>query len=573
MNLPRRLLAWLGAVRGWFGATIFLGMLGASLAILHSYLLATIVDSVFLQGASLSQVIPCLLMIASIIAFRAIVQAGTETTAARLSGFIQQKLRAAILTKIDRLGPAFTLTQESGPLALMAIEGIDRIGVYFSAYLPQLILAVVVPLITLAIVFPIDLTTALILLFTAPLIPAFMILIGKAAENATRKQWTSLSRMSAFFSDTLRGVMLIKSLGAGARISERVFTVGEDYRRETLSVLKITFLSALALEWVATLSTAVIAVQVGLRLLANKMEFLPAFFLILIAPEFYQSLRLLGARFHAGMAGVQSAAHVFSILDMPEQHSLVIIDPVPEKPICISFSKVSYRYADRQANALEDISLELRQGRMTALVGPSGSGKSTLAWLVMKFIEPNSGEITVDGMALSCLDGQTWRDKIAWVPQRSMVPMTTVRDYLLAACPNAEDTALIDALKHVGAKQMLQQRNGLDTTIGEGGVGVSGGQMQRLSLARALLKNAPILILDEPTAHLDPVAEKELVEVIHALIKNRIALVIAHRHATIQAASAVCFLDHGRIVSLGTPDEVEPYLMPRKNAKPGAMSR
>ena len=405
----------------------------------------------------------------------------------------------------------------------VATEGIDSLDVYYSQYLPQIALAVLIPISILVFVFPVDFLSGMILLVTAPLIPIFMYLIGSEAETLTRKQWQGLSRMSAYFLDVLQGLVTLKSLGRSKDQLAIIKKVSEQYRQTTMGVLKITFLSALSLELIATLSTAVIAVEIGIRLLYGKIAFEQAFFVLLLAPEFYQPLRILGTRFHYAMSGVEAGKRIFGILDLPVANKSISQDesdlpPILDKlPPSITIKDVDYSYSTRQV--LQGVSFEIPAGKMTALVGESGAGKTTLTWLLLGFLQPQSGEILVNGVSLSEIPLQKWRDNLAWVPQNPYLFNDTIAANIRLSRPDAPDEAVQNAARLAHADEFIDQlTQGYATMVGERGARLSAGQAQRIALARAFLKDAPLLILDEATSHLDPETDALLQRIISPIV-------------------------------------------------------
>jgi ATP-binding cassette subfamily C protein CydD len=454
------------------------------------------------------------------------------------------------------LGPAYTSGERSGELTNTVVEGVETLEAYFSQYIPQLALAALVPLTILIFILPLDLTSGLVLLLTAPLIPVFMILIGDAADRLTQRQWKSLSRMSAHFLDTLQGLTTLKLLGRSRDQAQAIAAISTRFRQSTLSVLRVAFLSALVLEMVATLSTAVVAVEIGLRLLYGRLAFEQAFFVLILAPEFYLPLRMLGTRFHAGMSGVAAAERIFEILDIPlhpmpsSPHQST---PSPELRFDIHFQNVHYAYEDGQRSALHDLSMRIPPGQKVAIVGPSGSGKSTIAHLLLRFIDPDRGSITVDGQPLDTINITAWRSQIAWVPQKPHLFNASIGENIRLANPNASPEEVIHAARQAYAHDFIQAfPQAYDTLIGERGSRLSGGQAQRVALARAFLKQAPFLILDEATANLDPEIEAQLREAMGHLLQDRTALIIAHRLGVAQDADRILVIASGRVIETGS---------------------
>ncbi len=418
-----------------------------------------------------------------------------------------------------------------------------------------MVIAALVPFSILIFVFPRDPLSGLILLLTAPLIPVFMYLIGKAAEALTKRQWESLSRLSAHFLDSLQGLATLKELGRSKEHAASIAEASDRFKDVTLSVLRVTFLSALVLELVATISTALVAVEVGLRLLYGQMAFQPAMFLLLLAPEFYIPLRMLGLRFHAGMAGTSAAQRIFEILDVKEQgtENSRIGSDVPPLFSSLSLSDLSYIYPGEAEPVLQNLTLDVRAGEHIALVGSSGVGKSTLAALLLRFSEPAGGRIVMNNVPSTEIPLEAWRKCFAWVPQDPFLFHDTVAANLRLARPGATEVELRAAAGLAHLDEFIQSLpDGYATMIGEQGARLSAGQAQRLALARAFLKDAPILILDEPTSSLDPEQEALVETCERTLMRDRTVITIAHRLNTVFQADKIFALEEGRIIESGT---------------------
>lgn len=538
--------------------TILLSLLGGVVIVAQAFSLSRIINRVFLLNHTLSDISPLLLILFGLSLLRAGLTWAGQITAQRAAGQVKTDLRDKLAAHLLALGPGYARTQQSGELANTAIEGVEALDAYFSQYLPQLATAALVPLTILLVVFPLDLTSGLVFLFTAPLIPVFMILIGNAAEGLTRKQWQSLSRMNARFLDTLQGLATLKLLGQSRAQIAVVAQISHQFRQTTMDVLRVAFLSALALELIATLSTAVIAVEVGLRLLYWHIDFEKAFFILILAPEFYIPLRMLGVRFHAGMAGVAAARRIFEVLARPLPPSGLAgpARPIPPRPNLV-FEAVSYTYPDRTQPALQNVSFTLNRGQTVALVGPSGAGKSTVAALLLRLMEPQTGQIYAGGVPLSQLDPARWRSQIGWVPQRPYLFNASVADNIRLACPQADDEAVARAARQAHADEFIRALpRQYQTVIGEQGWRLSGGQAQRLALARAFLQNAPLLVLDEATANLDPATQELIVAAINRLMAGRTTLLIAHRLGTVYAADNILVMTGGQIIESGSHAEL-----------------
>ncbi len=535
--------------------TVTLGVGNAALVVMQAAVLSQIIYRVFLTGQGLDGVLSGLISLIGLGMARAVVLWAAESRAQAMAEQVKSSLRSRLHAHILRLGPIYTRGERAGELVNTATAGIEALDAYLREYLPQLALAAFIPLLMLLTVFPIDLFSALVMLFTAPLIPFFMTLIGRAAGELNRRQWQSLSRMSAHFLDVLQGLTTLKLFGRSRAQIEIIRQVSDRFRQTTLEVLRVAFLSALVLEMLATISTAIIAVEIGLRLLHGGLDFERAFFILVLAPEFYLPLRTLGIRFHAGVAGAAAAQRIFEVLEtIPETTSPAAPLPIPS-PIWLRFDSVSYAYGERPA--LQNVSFEIRPGERVALVGPSGAGKTTLTHLLLRFIAPHTGRILVGDVPLEQLDTDAWRAQIAWVPQHPYLFNASVADNIRLGCPDASAAQIAAAAENAHAAEFIQALpQGYDTLIGERGLRLSGGQAQRLALARAFIREAPLLILDEATANLDPQTEADIQDAVNRLLRGRTALIIAHRLSTVYQADRILVLDGGRIVESGAHQEL-----------------
>ena len=564
MNLDRRLLKVATGSRAALAVTIGLGFAGGVLVVLQARYLSEAIARSFLEHRGSQEVKGPLLLLLGIIVLRAGFAWASEISASAIARRVKTTLRGQLLEHLFALGPAYTNGERTGELANTALEGVEDLDAYFSRYLPQLALAALVPVTFLLFIFPVDPLSGAVLLVTAPLIPLFMILIGGAAQALTRRQWGTLSRLSAYFLDVLQGLTALKTLGRSKAQARVIAEASERFRQATMSVLRVTFLSALALELVSTLSTAVVAVEIGLRLLYGRLSFEQAFFVLVLAPEFYLPIRLLGARFHAGMSGVAAAKRIFEILEtpLPEGKALPTLQrsasPGNERsrPSAIRFEDVCFAYSEGRP-ALKGVSFALEPGEITALVGPSGAGKSTVAGLLLGFLRPDQGRITVGDLNLSDLPLAGWRSRLAWVSQNPYLFDDTVSANIALARPGASFDEIVKAARLANAHEFIQELpDGYDTRIGERGTRLSGGQAQRIALARAFLKDAPILILDEAGANLDPEGEALLVQAFERLLENRTALIIAHRLSTVFRADKILVFEDGRLVEKGSHAEL-----------------
>ncbi len=539
--------------------TILLSVLAGLAIVAQAYWLSQIVARAFLEGADLTAVREPVVWLLAAVTARAALAWGREHSANHLAIDLKVDLRDRLFAHLLDLGPTFTHNQQTGELTAVLTHALDTLEAYFNQYLPQLFVAALIPLSILAVILPVDWVTGLTLALTAPLMPLFMMLIGRYAETLTQQQWGLLSRMSAHFLDVLQGLTTLKQLGQSQNQAANIAAITDRFRRTTLDVLRVAFLSALVLELLSTISVAIIAVSLGLRLLNGRFPFDIAFFILILAPEFYLPLRQLGARFHAGMDGVAAANRIFALLNEPApQRSRATGAPKnPGDLRAVSLDHVSVNYAGRGQPALHDVSFVLAPGQTTALVGATGAGKSTIAHLLLGFIAPSAGQIRLGETALDEVDTAVLRRQIAWVPQQPYLFDDTIANNIRLGRPSASHTEVAAAAQQADLDDFIQTLpDGYATRIGERGARLSGGQAQRLALARAFLQDAPLLILDEPTAHLDPITETAIQAATEALTAGRTTLVIAHRLSTIRRAHHIIVLENGRLLESGAHDEL-----------------
>ncbi len=557
MKFDRRLLQWTLGARGPLAGAVAGGLGSTLLAVAQATLIARILGAVFLRGARAEDTLTDLTWLAAATVLRALAGAAGAAAAARAAARVKASAREALHAHLARLGPAGLAAERSGELATTLSRGVESLEPFAAQFAPQVALALAAPVVVLAFVIPKDWISALIFALTGPLIPVFMALIGIATERRSRRQWAVLSVLGARFLDTLQGLASLRLLGRARDQTREIAGASEEFRRATMGVLRIAFLSSLAMELLAVLSTALVAVTIGVRLLKGGIGFEPALAVLILAPEFYGPLRALGARFHAGVEGGIAARRMSEILDVaPPVRDAAgpAILPAWSAPPAVRFDDVRFAYDGGARPALLGASFELPAGRMTALVGASGSGKTTAARLLLRFLDPSSGRILADATDVGTLDPDAWRTRIAWVPQRPHLFHGTLADNLRLARPDASDADLRRAAAEAGLDALLSRLpHGLDTPVGDRGQRLSGGEAQRLALARAFLRDAPVLVLDEPTSFLDAESESVVRAAIDRLAAERTTLLIAHRLNTVRSAAQVVVLDAGRVVETGAP--------------------
>lgn len=564
-----RLLRYARATRFFLAAVVALGAVGAGLLVAQAMLIAEVVVGAFQHGTSAAGLRTPLLLLVAVACGRALVGWLTELAAHRASAAVKSELRGRLLERATALGPGWLGGQRTGSLVAVATRGVDALDDYFSRYLPQLGLAVVVPVAVLARIVTEDWVSAAIIVGTLPLIPIFMMLIGWATQSRMDRQWRLLSRLSGHFLDVVAGLPTLKVFGRAKAQAESIRRITGEYRRATLRTLRIAFLSSFALELLATLSVALVAVTIGMRLVHGDMALYDGLVVLVLAPEAYLPLRQVGAQYHAAAEGLAAAEDIFSVLERPVPAAGT--GPVPANG-ALAFEDVTVRYPGRAAAAVTDVSLTVEPGETVALVGPSGAGKSTLLNALLGFVSPTGGRVLVGGADLASLDLAQWHARVAWVPQHPHLYAGTIAENVRLARPDADDTAVRRALRDAGALEFVDALpEGTATVLGEDGTGLSAGQRQRLALARAFLADRPVLLLDEPTAALDGATEAEVVGAVRRLAKGRTVLLVVHRPALLEVADRVVRLDTPATVA-ASDDGVPPVAAeasPRSSA-PGS---
>ncbi|MHB9860351.1 thiol reductant ABC exporter subunit CydD [Streptomyces sp. YIM S03343] len=535
-----RLLRYARATRLFLMAIVALGAVGAGLVIAQAMLIAEVVVGAFQHGLSVSGLRTPLLLLAAVAGGRALISWLTELAAHRASAAVKSELRERLLERAAALGPGWLSGQRTGSLVALATRGVDALDDYFSRYLPQLGLAVVVPVAVLARIVTEDWVSAAIIVATLPLIPLFMALIGWATQSRMDRQWRLLTGLSGHFLDVVAGLPTLKVFGRAKAQAESIRRITGEYRQATMRTLRIAFLSSFALELLATLSVALVAVTIGMRLVHGDMDLYIGLVILVLAPEAYLPLRQVGAQYHAAAEGLAAAEEIFAVLETPLPESGSAEVPAGG----IAFEGVTVRYPGRSGDAVSDASFAVEPGETVALVGPSGVGKSTLLNVLLGFVRPAEGRVRIGGADLAGLDLAQWRSQVAWVPQRPHLYAGTIAENVRLARPDADDDAVRRALADAGALEFVEALpEGAATLLGEDGAGLSAGQRQRLALARAFLADRPVLLLDEPTAALDGHTEAEVVSAVGRLAQGRTVLLVVHRPALLGVADRVVRLE------------------------------
>ncbi len=537
-------MRWARATRVFLITTILAGVITTAAIIVQAMLLATVITQVFQDHASLEQIWPQVMWLAGVVVVRALLAYVVEWSAFHSSARAKSQLRMAVLDHVVALGPEYLDSRRSGELAQLTGRGIDALDSYFARYLPQLVLAVMVPVAIIAVVITEDLLAAVIIALTIPLIPIFMILVGLYTRRQVDRQWRTLGILSGHFLDVVAGLPTLKAFGRARAQAQTLRDIGDRYRRTTMGVLRVSFLSALVLELLATLSVAIVAVSIGLRLVNGTLDLYTGLFVLILAPEAYLPLRMVGAQFHASADGIAAAEQLLDILDTPvPAHDALTEIPAKDAPFSVTLSAVSVVYPDRPVPALADVTFRAAPGRVTALAGHSGAGKSTALRVILGFVAPEPGTVRLQGAAgddwtPATATRDSWLEQIGWLPQDPVMLAGSVADNILLGRPSA---GIADV--RIAARRAGLDPETLSQIVGEGGSGVSAGQRRRIGLARVLLRDAPVVLLDEPSAALDEETESLVVQAVAGLRdKGRTVVVVAHRRALLDMADEVIHL-------------------------------
>ncbi|MFE2109231.1 thiol reductant ABC exporter subunit CydD [Kitasatospora sp. NPDC059463] len=535
----RRLRRELPVVRRHLTTSAGLALLGAALVVGQAVLLAGLLADGF---AGHGPQLPALAALGAVLTLRALLAWARGALAQRAAAETGRALRERLVGRLRRTGPRRLAARRHGETATLLTRGLDALDPYLTGYLPTLAATAVVPPAVIGWLWWTDWASALIIVVTLPLIPVFGALVGLHTARRTARQWRLLARLGGHFLDVVAGLPTLRAFGREHHQTGVVREMADAHRRATMRTLRVAFLSSLVLETVATLSVALVAVPVGLRLLAGELDLRTGLVVLLLAPEAYLPLRAAGAAFHDSAEGIAVAERVFALLDEEEPAAAgPVASAVPDgRTARLCLDAVTVHHPGRAAPALDAVSLTVRPGEHLALVGPSGAGKSTLLALFLGFTAPGAGRVLVDGADLAGLDPDGWLTQVAWVPQRPHLFAASVADNIRLGRPDATDAEVRAAARAAcadGFAEALPQ--GYDTVLGEHGAGLSAGQRQRLALARAFLKDAPILLLDEPTAHLDPESEAAVTRATAALMRGRTAIVVAHRRGLLPHADRI----------------------------------
>lgn len=533
-----RLIRYASATRRYLAFSVGVGVAQALLLLAQAWLLATIIARGIAGGGLAGVTEPASWLVVVVLA-RAGLAWGAERAAHRAAAEAKSELRRRLAAKVVALGATGLGRDRAGSLAQLATSGIDDLDAYFARYLPQVLLAVIVPVAVIATVAGADPLTALILALTVPLVPLFMVLVGLTTRDAMSRRMATLDRLAGRFVDLVAGLPTLKIFNRARAQAATVARVGERYREATMATLRLAFLSSLVLELLATISVAVVAVAVGLRLLAGELDLQTAFFALIAAPEAFLPLRALGASYHSSAAGVAAAAQVFDVLDRPEPTPGRLAPPALREAT-ITFAGVEVAYDGAATPQVGPVSFSVAPGEVVVLTGPSGAGKSTLLACLLGLCTPTAGAVTIGGVAVEQLDLEAYHRQVAWVPQRPLLFPGTVADNVALGLEGIGPDAIDAAMAAAGLDAVLARLpRGRASVLGSDGAGLSVGERQRVALARALVRDVPLVLLDEPTAALDAETERALIEVTLPALRGRTVVMVAHRSALVAVADRV----------------------------------
>jgi len=550
----------------WVLLSVVLGMAGGLLLVAQAGLLANIIQGVFIDRLPRNLLTPLFIASAGVVVIRAVLAWGREAAGFQAGARVREETRRALIHHIFDRGPAYTENQRTGGLASTLLEQVEALQDFFAFYLPQLALAVMIPVAILAFVLPLSWAAGLLLALSAPLIPLFMVLVGMGAESISQRNFQALSRLSAHFLDVLQGLATLKLFDRSRAERTRVAKFSADYRRQTMRVLRVAFLSSAVLEFFSSMGIALVAVYLGMHYLGylsfgdygRPLTLAGGFFILLLAPDFYFPLRELGTHYHARAAAIGASGEIVKVLsDKALRSSAGTVRLPTTNAVGVSYQSVHFAYDAGRLPVLKGVDFELAAGDNVALVGASGAGKTTLLNLLMGFVVPTAGSIRINGIVLDTLSPEHWRRHLAWIGQNPVLFHGTVRENILLGRPAALAAELESAARAARVLEFCRHLPaGLDTPVGEKGFGLSRGQAQRVALARAFLKDAPLLLLDEPTAGLDTENEQLVLTALDDLSRGRTVLTVTHRLENLRRADHIVVLESGRIVEKGTYEDL-----------------
>lgn len=527
-----------------------------TIIIIQAYYLADAISSLF-GGDLFANVIKKLSIFFLALVVRQLLAVWKRNIAYHFAAKTSEEFREALLQKLFQLGPRFVKEEGSGQTVTLVMEGMMKFRRYLELILPKMINSAIIPAMICIFVFFMNIRSGVILALAVPILIAFMILLGLAAKVKADRQYESYQMLSNHFVDSLRGLETLKYLGLSRQHIDKIIFVSERYRKATMGTLRIAFLSSFALDFFTMLSIATVAVFLGLDLINGKMELLPALTILILSPEYFLPIREVGADYHATLDGKEAGKKVQEILDKETLEQKQEAIPHWKSESTLSVEGLNVRFADSDRPSLQNIQFSVSGLKKIGIIGASGAGKSTMIDILSGFLTPSSGEFQINGKKLTTLSQSDWQSQITYIPQHPYIYHDTVLNNIRFYNPEATEKDVEEAAERAGLAEVIQSLpHGFKTIIGEGGRSLSGGQEQRIALARAFLGNRPIIMLDEPTAHLDIETEYELKETMLQLFNGKLVFFATHRLHWMLDMDEIIVLDQGKIVEIGTHEQL-----------------
>ena len=528
---------------------VILNIIQAIMIVSTAYIIAYIADRLLLSDLNNSTATPLLVLLFFFFCIKAGLNYLNSIQMEKISLKVQSKLRKKLL-KVLVHHVYLQENKTKGEWLAIITKGVDKLNIYLTSFLPQLGLLITVPSVLLIFTFINDWISGLIFLTTAPLIPFFMILIGKIADKENKRQWQVFQKLTMYLVDLLPGLLVVKAYNQTKTQLLKINQNGDVFAKATLKVLRVAFISAFMLEFIATLSIAIIAVNIGLRLIYGYADFLPAFFILLIAPQFYQPFRQFGSAFHDAMNGITASSEIYAMLQkLNKQENVSLAKNILDKQDNwqIEFKNISYKYKDSEKQAIDDLSLKIQAGSNVVITGANGAGKSTLFKLLLGLYPCATGKILINNQDLQTLDMIWWQQQIGWVAQEPYIFSVSIRENITMG-RDFSDEEIKNICHLVNLDKFIESLPQRYETLLDATQKLSSGQKRRLGLARALIGNPKILLLDEPMENLD-IYNEELIQNVLSKLKHQVTvLIIGHRLQTLLKADNLIYLEAGKVI-------------------------
>lgn len=524
----------------------------------QGYLFVMIVDRIFLQGDSFTEVLPLLYSLLAVLFARTACNYGSGRIGIKMASYAKRKLRNALLDKFSSNPIRASFRGQAGQKVSVTMDTVDEIDSYFSSYIPQAIQSSIIPLMLLVVIFTEHIATGIIILISAPFIPIFMMIIGYKTKEKSEEQLDKMAAFSGTFLDTLQGLISLKLFGHSEQQKEKIKHSSLEFRDATMEVLKVAFMNSLALEFISMLSIGLVALEVAFQMVIfERLSFFTGFLMLILAPEFYTKLKDLGSAFHTGRTSMGAAKKLEDELSVEDHPILWGKEPLSKTPPTIELHEAGFSFGET-AFSLINVNLKIQPYEQVAIIGKTGSGKSTLLNIIAGLIPLSMGELKIDGKSRSQLLEKDWFDHISYISQDPYLFSGTIADNIaIGTTGNKDHKEIQAAAEKAGIAELIDTLpKGYDTPIGEAGRGLSGGEKQRIAIARAFIKSPSVILFDEPTTGLDLETEQILQSSMKELGKNSTTITVAHRLYTIKNADQIVLLENGEMIATGTYDEL-----------------